>query len=56
MEVAEPFKIFVVVHKTTWCHTPEDHSHDNHHYGDLRSPMVIQKFVVEEYRMADAPL
>ena len=56
MEVAYPFKIFVDVHQTTWCHIPEEHNCDNHHYEDLRSPLVIQVFMAEEHKMVDGSL
>jgi len=56
MEVADPFKIFVVVHQTTWCHILEEHNCDNHHYEDLISPLLIQVFMVEEHKMTDGAL
>jgi hypothetical protein len=56
MEVADPFKIFVVVQQTTWYHIPEEHNCDSHYSENLRSPLVIQMFMVEEHKMADGAL
>lgn len=56
IEVVDTFNIFIVFHQNTRRHITEEHNCDNHHYADLRSPLVIEDFMVEEHNMADEAL